>query len=137
MKIARDWAQLAGAGLVARQHQEPSADLEAEFEEFGRTLAHKCEATFVVLVAAQTTDERQMRAAERGRREVLAAEAKAVADDDVRIILDRDRVVIAHVRDDGGVRDVVRSHGEGWRCSCGDLACAHVDAVRQIAKAVA
>lgn len=61
----------------------------------------------------------------RGRREALAERVG------VHIVVATDRVVVARIRDDGGVRDVVWSHDEGWRCTCGDLACAHADAVRQ------
>jgi hypothetical protein len=68
--VAAHWPQLAGAGLVAR-HQEPSDDLEADFEELGRALAGKCEATFAAVVMAQTTDPLLTAAAERGRAEAL------------------------------------------------------------------
>jgi hypothetical protein len=46
---------------------------EAEAAQFGRNLADKCEASFVALLAAQTSDPRFVAAAERGRREALEA----------------------------------------------------------------
>jgi len=55
---------------VAR-HQTPTPDLEAEFVEYGRTMSDKCEATWQLLLAAQTDDPRLVAAAERGRREAL------------------------------------------------------------------
>ncbi len=70
MTIDAHWPQLAGAGLVAR-HQEPSADLEDELVEMGRTLADRCLATFDALVRARTTDERLIAAAYRGRLRAL------------------------------------------------------------------
>lgn len=70
MSIDRHWPQLAGAGAVAR-HQEPSAAVIEDFENLGRNLAHKGEATFVVALAAQSTHPVLVAAAWRGRREVL------------------------------------------------------------------
>ena len=69
MSIDAHWAQLAGAGAVAR-YVEPTAELEDEFVQLGANLAHKCPATFYVLLAAHTSDPRLVAAAERGRAEV-------------------------------------------------------------------
>ncbi len=79
MTIDRYWPQLAGAGMVARHH-EPSPDLEDDFVQLGRNLASRCEATFRLLVEAQTNEPALMRAAERGRAEVLARDLRPRGD---------------------------------------------------------
>ena len=66
MTIDTYWPQLAGAGA---RSLEPTAELEAEFVQLGANLAHKCPATFYVLLAAHISDPRLVAAAERGRRE--------------------------------------------------------------------
>jgi len=50
----------------------------------------------------------------------------------VHVVVATERTVIARVRDDAGIWDVVRGILTGWSCSCGDLACCHVLAVRQL-----
>lgn len=70
MTIDAHWPQLAGAGLVAR-YVEPTAELEAEFVQLGRNLVDRCEATFYLLLAAQTSDPLLVAAAERGRQQAL------------------------------------------------------------------
>jgi len=58
-----------------------------------------------------------------------------MTDDDVVITWRTPGVICASVRDDRGVVDVRWSGSTGWSCSCGDLACHHIEAVRQTTRA--
>ena len=104
-----------------------TTDLEAEYEQLGRNLAGKCRASFVTVVASKTKDPRLIEAAERGRREALAVEG-------IHIVVCTETTVIARVRSDDGIWDVVtRGHLTGSSCSCPEAGpCAHVLAVQQM-----
>jgi hypothetical protein len=107
---------------------------EEEAAQLGRNLAEKCEASFVALIAAQTSDPRFVAAAERGRREALAMTAV----DGVHIVVSTDQSVIARVRDDAGIHDVTYGSVSGWSCSCGEPGhCSHVLAAQQTTEATA
>jgi hypothetical protein len=53
----------------------------------------------------------------------------------VDVVCAAGEVVVARVRDSAGIYDVTHGMVSGWSCSCGDLACCHVAAVRQTTQA--
>jgi len=102
---------------------------EAEYRQFGANTADVCRATFLTVLASKTSDPHLVAAAESGRREVLEVNTT----DDVQILIARDPVILARVRDDFGIHDVTHGSETGWRCSCAEAGpCAHQLAVRQL-----
>lgn len=102
---------------------------DAEYHQFGRNTATTCRATFLTVLASKTHDPQLIAAAERGRREVLEVNTT----DAVQILIARDPVILARVRDDFGIHDVTHGSETGWRCSCAEAGpCAHQLAVRQL-----